>query len=223
MKRTTSMTIAALVVAVAAGAATAPVYAHDQGKRDFRGPGQDIQRQQDSRGGDWRQGDRRGPGQNDFGMRGGQRGGLLSLVCAPNGADQLEHTLLSISQRVSPTAEQQPLFDTLKSTALTAQTNFADTCAKIRPPVAAATATTPAPAATPPNLAERLKNRLAIETAQVQAMTTIVPAFDAFYGSLTDAQKLALEPQGRSRQGRMPGAPQTPAAPATPAQPQSNG
>lgn len=222
MKRTTSMTIAALVVAVAAGAATAPVSAQDHGKQDYRGPGHNAQRQHDAPRGFWLQRER-GPGQMKFSMRGGpggQRGGMLALVCAPEGADRLEHLLLNISQRVDPTAEQQPLFDALKTAALTAQTDFADTCASARPATTADAAR--------PDLADRMKARHAVEKAHVEAMTTVIPAFETFYDSLTDEQKLSLEPRrGRHHEGRRVDAPQPPAAPAQPAPdttaPQQNG
>lgn len=222
MKRTTSMTIAALVVAVAAGAATAPVYAQDHGRHEFRGPGQDVQRNHEGPRGFFLERER-GPGQMKFSMRGGpggQRGGVLSFVCSPKGADRLEHLLLNISQRVDPTAEQQPLFDALKTAALTAQTDFADTCATARPDRTAEAAR--------PDLADRMKARHAIEKAHVEAMTTVIPAFETFYDSLTDEQKLSLEPRrGRHHDGRRVDAPQPPAAPAQPAPgttaPQQNG
>jgi hypothetical protein len=222
MKRTTSMTIAALVVAVAAGAATAPVYAQDHGRHEFRGPGQDMQRNHEGPRGFFLERER-GPGQMKFSMRGGpggQRGGVLSFVCSPKGADRLEHLLLNISQRVDPTTEQQPLFDTLKSAARTAQTGFADTCAEARPERTAG--------ADRPDLAERMKTRLAIETAHVEAMTSVIPAFEAFYDSLSDAQKQSLEPRRhRQHEGRRMSppspAPAEPAAPSAPPAPQQNG
>lgn len=211
MKRTTSMTIAALVVAVAAGAATAPAFAQDQGEREFRGPGHDMHMRENGPRGFWLHRDR-GPGEMRFALRdgpmmGGQRGGLLALVCAPEGADRLEHLLLNISQRVEPTAEQQPLYDTFKTAALTAQTDFADACAEARPAKTAE--------ATAPDLADQMKARLAIEKAHVEAMTTVIPTFEAFYDSLTDEQKQALEPRRHQHmEGRRLDEPRHPGDPA---------
>jgi hypothetical protein len=214
MKRTTSMTIGALVVAVAAGAATASAFAQDQGKPDIRGPGPGMHMRQDGPRGFFLHRDR-GPGDMRFELRGGQmggqmggkRGGVLALVCAPEGADRLEHLLLSISQRVDPTTEQQPLYDAFKSAALTAQTDFSDACTEARPQQTAE--------ATPADLADRMKTRLAIEKAHVEAMTNVIPTFEAFYDSLTDEQKLSLEPRRRHHmEGQRPDAPRAPGTPA---------
>lgn len=195
MKRTTSMTIAAIVVATIATSAAMPAFAQDAG-RDPNGPGRDMQMRGPGQDGFWKH-DRRG---SPDGMRmalregpgNGGRGGILDLVCAPQGADRLEHMLLSIAQRVDPTAEQQPLYDTFKAAALTAQTDFADACTAARPDQTADAT------AAKPDLADRLKVRLDIEKAHVEAMTAVIPTFEAFYDSLSDEQKQNLEPR---RQG----------------------
>lgn len=225
MKRTTPMTIAALVVAIATSAAVAPAYAQDNSKRDVR-PGQGFERHFE-RNNDGPRGfflhRERGPGKMQFALRGGagQRGNVVALVCSPRGADRLEHLLLSIAQRVDPTTEQQPLYDAFKTAALTAQTDFSDACTEARPARTAG--------AERPDLADRMKAQFAVEKAHVEAMTNVIPAFEAFYDSLSDEQKQALEPRrGRQHQeGRRVDGPRPPVPPAPPApnadQPPQNG
>lgn len=128
--------------------------------------------------------------------RGGPVGGagILGLICSPQGAETLEVAFVRLSHRLDLTAEQQTLFDTFKTNALTTQTSFADDCAAALPDQTANTR---------PDLLTRLKSGLAVERARVTAMTAILPDFEAFYGSLTDEQKAGLMPQrGADRFGR---------------------
>ena len=182
MKRTT-LTIAALVVATIATGAAAPALAQDQAANDHRprelhqrGPGgpQGFHMHRDSSPRD--------------GMRLRLRGGgaVLALVCSENGADRLEHLLLNMKQRTDPTAEQQPLFDAFQSAALTAQTDFAAACLAARPAADAST-----------DLVDRLKARLDVQQAHLDAMNAVLPSFEAFYDSLSDEQKQALAPRAR--------------------------
>jgi hypothetical protein len=46
-----------------------------------------------------------------------------------------------------------------------------------------------------PDLLTRLKTGLAVEQARLEAVTAILPDFEAFYASLTDAQKADLMPR----------------------------
>ena len=198
----TSMTIVALVVATITAGAAEPALAQDAG--DNRGPGMQL----------------RGPGgeQGRFVHRGGpgegmqmrvrhHGGGLFALVCSERGADRLEHMLLDIAQRTDPTAEQAPLYDALKDAALVAQADFAETCATARPAEGEAADR---------DLAERLKSRLDIQQAHLTAMSAVLPAFEAFYDSLSDEQKAAMEPRrqmmkhGMLEERGRPGAPQAP-------------
>lgn len=138
-------------------------------------------------------------------MRGGGRGGVLNLICAPNGAEQLEKKLVSLSYDAKLTDAQKPLYEALKTAALTAQTSFADTCASVMPAAPAAPVADAAPAAdattaTPPvrpDMLTALQNRLKIDEARVAALTSVMPSFEAFFNSLSDEQKAALAPQGR--------------------------
>lgn len=113
-------------------------------------------------------------------------GAIVNLVCSDRGAEALEIAFVRLAHRLDLTAEQQTLFDTLRTNALTAQTAFADSCAAARP-AADDTAR--------PDLVARLKARLDIEQARLDAMTRILPDLEAFYASLTDAQKADLQPR----------------------------
>jgi hypothetical protein len=117
----------------------------------------------------------------------GRAGGILGLVCSDRGAEALEIAFVRWSHALDLTAEQQPLFDALKTKALTTQTSFADDCQAAMPDRSADAK---------PDLLEGLKARLAIEEAKLTAMNEILPDFEKFYGSLTDAQKADLMPRG---------------------------
>lgn len=130
----------------------------------------------------------------DGGM--GRGGGFLGLVCSDRGAEALEIAFVRLSHRLELTAEQQPLFDTLKTKALTTQTSFADQCQAAMPDRSADAR---------PDLLEGLKARLAVEEAQLTAMNAILPDFEAFYASLTDAQKADMLPPRMGMDGNGPG------------------
>jgi hypothetical protein len=115
---------------------------------------------------------------------------FLDLVCAPDGAETLEIALVRLDHRLDLTDAQRPLFDKLKASALTAQTSFADKCAAAMPAKDAKTA---------PDLVDRLKARIAIDTARIEALNTVLPDFEAFFDSLTDAQKANLLPDRQDR------------------------
>ncbi len=188
MKPTTSMTIAALVVATISAGSAAPALAQDQGgdygrQMHQRGPGEH---------GLWLHRD--GPRDSGMRMRMNRGGGFFALVCSERGGDQLEHMLLNIEQQTDPTADQQPLYDALKDAALSAQADFATACTTTRPAEGDAASR---------DLADRLKVRLDIEKAHVEAMTAVLPAFEAFYDSLSDDQKLQLEPRRHRAEHRM--------------------
>jgi hypothetical protein len=141
---------------------------------------------------------------------------LASVSCAPQAAERMETRLGRVSERLDLTADQLPLFDAFRTSALTAQTSFADACA-----------TLPAGPEASTDLIQRLEQRLEVDGARLTAMTELLPQFKAFYESLTDAQKAELMPMRGERQGMMqgkghrhggPAAPTAPAAPVPPAQ-----
>jgi hypothetical protein len=130
-----------------------------------------------------------GPGRG--GLMGG---GILGLVCAPQGAEALEIAFVRLSHNLELTDEQTALFDTFKTKALTTQTSFADECQAALPDRTADTR---------PDLLERLKSGLALEEARLTAMNAVLPDFEAFYGSLTEEQKADLMPlRGNDRGDR---------------------
>ena len=127
--------------------------------------------------------------------------GILDLVCSARGAERLEHAFVTISHRVTLTDAQKPAFEALKTTALTAQTDFADTCKAAGDAIRADAK---------PDPVKALQTRLAVDTARVEALTTVLPKFEDFYKSLTPEQKTALEPARRHEgfnQGQRPGKP----------------
>ena len=110
------------------------------------------------------------------------------LLAFRGGAEAVEIALVRLSHAVELTAEQQPLFDALKTAALDAATTFEAATEGLRPdPATTETAERP-------DLSERLENRIAIETAHLAALEAVQPALTAFFDSLTDEQKAALTP-----------------------------
>lgn len=171
MRLMTSTTIAALLAAGMAAGAAAPALAQDRGPGT---PGSEFALRGD------------GPGKGRFLIghrRGGDRG-LLAFVCSERGGDRLEHTLLSIAQRTDPTADQLPLYDAFASAAVAAQEDFATACDSVRPQD---------PDAGRPDPVERLAVRLAVTEAHAAALAAVLPSFEAFYDSLDNGQRQALE------------------------------
>ncbi len=175
----TRTSAAVIVAALGLGALAPAAMAHDWGRQQAGdGPRHEMM----FRGG---QDGPRFSGQHRMGEGMAMRGGLLQLGCAANGAERLEHMFVSLAYTLEPTAEQAPLFDALKTAALTAQTGLADACAAARP---AATADAAAP-----TIVERMQTRLKIDEARTAALTGVLPELEAFYNSLTDAQKARLD------------------------------
>lgn len=58
---------------------------------------------------------------------------LAGIACRPGAADRLENRLDRIAKRLDLTDTQKPLFDAFMTTALAAQTEFADACAAAMP------------------------------------------------------------------------------------------
>lgn len=143
----------------------------------------------------------------------GGRGTLLELTCGPNAAERMEIGFVRLSYRLDLTAEQQALFDDLKASALTAQTQFADQCPTPSQPGADQAS------AERPTTVERLQGRIDSETLHTSLLSAILPKLEAFYNSLTDEQKASLEPQQRQRGDRHPGMDQQGQLPAPPAAP----
>ena len=119
-------------------------------------------------------------------MRGGH--GFLGSICSTEGADRLDKMLEIMAIRIDLTDAQRPAFDDLKTAALTAQTDFATSCAPLKEQK-------------PEGAAEKLKHRSAMMELQLASMNTVMPAFEAFYDSLSDEQKAQVNKAG-GKKGR---------------------
>ncbi len=122
--------------------------------------------------------------------RTGMFGGLLSFGRT---SERLEIALVRLSHRIELTDAQKPLLDSFKTAALAAQADYAEALAAARPARTAG--------AERPDIADRLGTRIAVEKAHLDALTAVQPTFEAFFASLTDAQKANLMPQRRPHMG----------------------
>ena len=186
MKTITTSAIVALMTATIGLTAIAPAVAQDAAPA----PAQEQAFRQGGPGFHLRQGggDHGGPGRGGFiDFRGG------------NASEAVEIALVRLSHAIDMTAEQQSLFDTLKTDALAAAETFSTAVEGLRPaaPVEGQTAERP-------EFSEMLENRIAFETAHLAALEAVQPALSAFFDSLTDEQKASLMPE-RGERGGMPG------------------
>ena len=124
------------------------------------------------------------------------RGTLLALVCSDDAAERTEIGFVRLGHRLELTPEQQTLFDDLKTATLTAQTQFADQCAKPAEPTSADAQPTV------PNPVEHLTAQIGNDTLRLELTQGLLPKLEAFYNSLTDEQKASLQPQRDGRDGR---------------------
>jgi len=142
-----------------------------------------------------------GPG---FGFRHDNHGGPRQFIGGDllgfdRGVEAVEIALVRLSHAIELTAEQQALFDSLRTEALAAAETFSTAVEGLRP-----TAPAEGQAVEVPDFSERLENRIAIETARLAALEAVQPSATAFFDSLTDEQKAELTPQ-RPDRGFMPG------------------
>ncbi len=212
MKSLTSTAVVALTAGlIAVGSIVPAAYAQQQPAPQPPAAGQQMQpgdmpgrwhwNQQQRRGHMGSFNLRRGGGMPGMEMRRGgmARGGLLNLVCSDRAAERLEIAFVRLSYALELTAEQQPLFDDLRTTALTAQTQFADRCKAANPTASAAAPAQngAAPATTTRDPVAGMRARLELDKARIAALETVLPKFEQFYNSLTDAQKAELSPGAR--------------------------
>jgi|GEM_PF-3269520 len=120
-----------------------------------------------------------------------RRGGLLAAACSAKGPAILQRLLDRGARRLDLSADQQKLFDAFRTTALSAETTFSDSCKADMPQKGAAR----------PDLPARLKAGLAIDQARVTALTSVLPDFTAFYTSLSADQQAKLPRMLRMGQG----------------------
>ncbi|KRA50189.1 Spy/CpxP family protein refolding chaperone [Devosia sp. Root635] len=188
MKTITTTAIVALMTATIGLSAIAPTYAQDaaapaqeqKGEQAFRHDGPGIHFRQDGR-------------------EGAARGGLIDFLGKGDGTEAVEIALVRLSHAIEMTAEQQALFDTLKTDALAAAQAFSTATEGLRPAAPAE-----GQAAEPPAFSDMLENRIAFETAHLAALEAVQPAATAFFDSLTAEQQAQLTPQ-RPDRGDMPG------------------
>lgn len=110
---------------------------------------------------------------------------LIDFACNAKAADRMDGRYDKLAERLELTADQQKLFDTFRTTALTAQTKFNDTCSTVLPEKSADRTQRPDPIT-------RMETRLKVDEARLAAMTSVLPDLKAFYASLTDEQKQQL-------------------------------
>ena len=123
-----------------------------------------------------------------FAIRAPMRGG--DMLDFDRGPEALENALVRLAYAADLTDEQKDLFETLRNELMTAHTNF----------VADTSDLSPSPDSEQElNLADMLDRRIAMQQAQLDAMTAIQPSFDAFINSLTDEQLNKLRPQRGGR------------------------
>lgn len=137
---------------------------------------------------------------------------FAEFSCNDRAADRLERRLDRMAGKLKLSKDQENLFEDFRTSALTAQTDFADQCDTIRPGKTAGKNERP-------DLIQRLEQRLKFDEARLAAMSELLPQFKDFYASLSDSQKRELLPrrhmQGKfQHQGRH--LPQPPVAPAAP-------
>ena len=131
---------------------------------------------------------RRGPG-----PRGA--GGPIHFVCSDEAAQRIETGLSRMADRLELTDAQTASFDNFKTAALNAQTEFAEVCADFKPAERGQ-------ANSDMDLVDRLNNRQAMLGAQLSAMEDVMPEFEVFFDSLTDAQKEQMRPhRGNGQHG----------------------
>ena len=119
-----------------------------------------------------------GPGMMGRGMMG-------AGMCNPRAAGLAEWRVQVIERRVKPTDAQRASFDELKAASVKAAATIASACPREFPETSTARL-------------ELMEKRL---DAMLQAVKIVRPAFDAFYATLTNDQKAALNKVGPRRWG----------------------
>ncbi len=125
------------------------------------------------------------------GIRGqamGANGSFISFACSNDGVKRLETIFVNVSEKFNLNSEQQDLLNDLKTSALSAQTGYADTCSN--PRVDRATVNNA-------NIITRLEVQSHNMNAMASAIDEVLPSLKAFFDSLSDEQKAAMKMQGR--------------------------
>ena len=218
MRSLTSTAIVAIVAGTIGFATLTPAAFAQEGPNPGQQPGGNQMQMHDQMQMPGQFGNHRIERRNNRANNGVRSGALLDLVCADNGAERTELGFVRLSYRLELTPEQKTLFDDLRSSALTAQTKFADQCSKPGAPDATAANAQPVP----PTPVERLTAQIGNDTVRLELLQGLLPKLDAFYSSLTDEQKATLMPERRAdngngfrnrHRGNLPGMPGMPGQP----------
>lgn len=126
-----------------------------------------------------------GPGMMGSGMMGRGPGRGMGWMCSPQGAGLAEWRKQRIEELVKPTESQRKALDELQAASTKAAESVAAACPSEFP-------------ASAPARLELMEKRM---EAMLTAIKTVRPAFDAFYGTLTDEQKARLNSAGPRRWG----------------------
>jgi len=121
---------------------------------------------------------------------GGMGRGFAGPFDVTRGAEALEIAFVRLSYAIDMTQEQEELFEDLKADTLSAAQTFEDAVSDLRPNFNPEER---------PDIAGLLDIRIAVETAKLEAMTAVQPAFEAFFSSLTDEQIAELMPRRATR------------------------
>lgn len=132
---------------------------------------------------------------NGPGMR---HGGGMGLFNIERGAEAIEIAIVRLSHAIEMTDEQTVLLEALKTDALAAAAAFEAATDGLRP-----TPQAEGESAERPDISERFDNRIALESARLDALEAVQPAFTAFFDSLTDEQKADLVPERGNRHEHM--------------------
>jgi len=142
-----------------------------------------------------------GPDGAERGFRNGpgmRQGGGMGLLSIERGAEAIEIAIVRLTHAIDLTDQQPVLLEALKTDALAAAAAFETATDGLRP-------TPPAEGETAalPDISERFDNRIALESARLDALQAVQPAFTAFFDSLTDEQKAELVPERGQRMAGM--------------------
>jgi len=168
------------VIGIAGLMLTAPLVAQQTGPGPDnppveRGPGYGPD---GPRGYGWGPGMMMGPGMMGWGGRGG--GGGWGDMCGPRAAGLAEWRIERIERLVSPNETQRAALNELRTASTKAAETVATACPREFPASASARL-------------ELMEKRL---DAMLVAIKTVRPAFDAFYATLNDEQKVRINTGG---------------------------
>lgn len=128
----------------------------------------------------------------------GMRHGGMGLFDIGRGAEAIEIAIVRLTHTIELTDQQTVLLEALKTDALAAAAAFETATDGLRPTPPAEEET-----AALPDISRRFDNRIALESARLDALKSVQPAFTAFFDSLTDEQKAELASGRGDRMARM--------------------